>query len=853
MWVGQMRRAGVLLLLIACTHVPAGAAQQGTAPQATTIFTAMPSAVAYDTAGNLYVALQADHVIRKVDALGAITIVAGTGEQGFSGDGGAATGAQLDSPSGLSVDAAGALYIADTRNHRIRRVAGGIITTIAGTGSPGYFGDGGIATAAQLDAPAGLSLDSAGNLYIADSANHVIRKLSGTIITTVAGTGQQGFSGDGAAATAAQLDTPTGVAADRSTAGRFYIADRHNHRVRLVDANGIITTVAGTGLPTFSGDGGSGAAAGLAGPRGVTMDAGGSIYVADTDNQRIRMLSGGTIISLAGNGEQGFAGDIGTATSATLDTPLAPAVSTAGVLAFADAHNQRVRSIASGQINTVAGIAPPLTSGLLVSGSTSGVYDTALGSLTAVLSNGANQETGPISLYRDGVSVATQALAANRATFDLSGTPGGLHAFAVSFAGDALNAPATSGVYLVNISAAQQTLTFPALPSPVTYAAGLTSKLAATSSTGLPVTYSVTGPATVQGSTLTYTGPGSVVVTAVQAGNSKYAAASVMQTVMVAPSINNSGGTTPLLVTGVTPSTVTLATSNVVLSVGGGGFSTTSVVLLNGKALPTAFVNSTLLTATLPQLMTTGPQSITVFDSATMLTSNAGVLTVTIPGASALLSVPGTSSSAQQPTVSLQLQAGYPVPLAGVLTLAFAPNGNQGVDDPNIQFSTGGRTLNFVVPANSTTTPSVAIQTGTVAGVVTVTLSLTAQGVDVTPAGARLATILIPRQAPVATITFTQEGSTLTVVAHGYSNTRDMTEANFTFTAAPGSSLATTSLSLPASTLFSTWYGDVASAAEGSIFTYTQIFQLSDSTAQVQSVGLQLTNTAGASTVATSP
>lgn len=847
-WVRHMRWTLALLLLV-CTGVSISLGQQ-----ATTVFTAAPSATAYDSSGNLFIALRDDHVIRKVDTLGTITTVAGTGEQGFSGDGGAATAAQLNSPTGLAVDATGTLYIADTGNQRVRRVAAGIITTVAGTGSPGYSGDGAAATAAQLDGPAGLSLDSSGNLYIADAANHAIRKLGGTTITTVAGTGAQGFSGDGGAATLAQLDTPTGVAADPTTAGRFYLADRHNHRLRLVDANGIITTVAGNGLPSFSGDGGAAVTAGLDGPRGVALDSSGHVYVADTDNQRVRLLSGTTITSVAGGGEQGFAGDLGTATAGVLDAPVAPAIGTSGVLAFADLHNQRVRTVLSGSINTVAGIAAPLTEGLLVSGPTSGIYSAAMGSLTVQFRNGSVQTTTPVSLVRDGTTIATQPLAGNSASFDLSGTPGGLHTFAATFAGDAVSGPATSGVYLVNISAASQTITFPALPSPVTYAAGLTATLAATSTSGQAVSYTVTGPATINGSTLTYTGPGIVVVTASEASTPNYAGANASQTVtVVAGSVNSSGGPGTLVISGLSPSTVSLAAAGVPISVGGSGFTATSVVQLNGAALPTTFVSSTLLQATLPQSLTAGAQTVSVYDPATLTTSNGSTLLVTVPAASAVLTAPAISSSAQQPTINLQLQAGYPAALTGVLTLTFVPDGSLGVDDPNIQFNTGSRVLNFSVPANSTTLPAVAVQTGTVAGVITVTLSLTAQGVDVTPAGARVVAIVIPRQAPVLSVAFTQSDATLTVITHGYSNTRDMSQANFTFTAAPGSNLATTSLSLPASTLFSSWYSTAASATEGSVFTYTQIFQLSDATSQVQSVGLQLTNSAGASTVATSP
>ena len=183
-----------------------------------------------------------------------ITTVAGSS---LKGDGGPATAANLANPVGVVQDGTGNLYIADSQNHRIRKVAtNGIITTIAGTGSYGFSGDGGAATAANLANPAGVALDGSGNLYIADSQNHRIRKVATSgIITTVAGTGVAGYGGDGAAATAATLNNPVGVAVDGM--GNVYIADALNHCIRKVSTSGIITTVAGTGTAGFSGDGGS--------------------------------------------------------------------------------------------------------------------------------------------------------------------------------------------------------------------------------------------------------------------------------------------------------------------------------------------------------------------------------------------------------------------------------------------------------------------------------------------------------------------------------------------------------------------------------------------------------------------
>ena len=306
---------------------------------------ANPAAVAYDASGNLYIADANNHVIRKVSTTGEITTIAGTGIEGYSGDGAAAIAAQLDTPTGLAVDASGNLYVADSHNQRIREVSGGIITTIAGTGTPGFSGDGAAATAAQLSLPSGVAVDKSGNLYIADTNNNRIREISNGTITTIAGDGEQLYAGDGAAATAAALDSPTGVAADAS--GNVYIADRLNQRIREV-SGGIITTLAGTNTTGFSGgfsgDGTAAAAAQLSLPSGVSVDAAGNVYIADTGNQRIREVGGGAIATVEGSGEQGYGGDAGVSTHAVLNSPRSVALDASGNLSIADQLNQRVRS-----------------------------------------------------------------------------------------------------------------------------------------------------------------------------------------------------------------------------------------------------------------------------------------------------------------------------------------------------------------------------------------------------------------------------------------------------------------------------------------------------------------------------
>jgi uncharacterized protein YjiK len=315
-----------------------------------------PAGITLDDSGNLYIADDWNQRIRKVDTSGFITTVAGNGSIGYSGDGGQATSAQLATPRGIALDSSGNLFVAVYDSHRIRKVStSGTITTVAGDGSAGTSGDGGSATSAGLRFPWGVTLDSSGNLYIAQYDSHVIRKVdnSGTI-TRFAGTSTYGYSGDGGSATSARLNSPRHVAVDSS--GNLYIADSGNHRIRKVDTLGIITTVAGNGLEGYSGDGGSAISAQLDHPEGVALDSFGHLYIADSGNHRIRKVNAsGIITTVAGTGVAGYSGDGGDAASVQLYGPSHVALDSFGNLYIADNNNHRIRKVTFFGIGTISG------------------------------------------------------------------------------------------------------------------------------------------------------------------------------------------------------------------------------------------------------------------------------------------------------------------------------------------------------------------------------------------------------------------------------------------------------------------------------------------------------------------
>ena len=342
----------------------------GDGDQATDAELASQNGVAVDSFHNIYIADTANNVVREVNSsTGVITTIAGNGTQGYSGDGNAAKSAELNAPVEVTLDSAGNLYIADTGNNVIRKVtvSTGVITTIAGNHTAGYSGDGGAATSAELNGPMGMAFDASGNLYIADRFNQRIRKVTGTTISTFAGTGTAGYSGDNGPAASAKLNTPTSLAFDST--GNLYIYDTANNRIRKVTTSGTISTVAGNGTAGYLGDGNAATGAELNLDAGLAVDALGNIYISDSNNHVVRMVaaSTGKIATVAGNHTAGYSGDGGLATSAELHQPEDVAVDSLGNLYIADFKNDVVREVGS-STNAAISVTVSPTSATLYAG-----------------------------------------------------------------------------------------------------------------------------------------------------------------------------------------------------------------------------------------------------------------------------------------------------------------------------------------------------------------------------------------------------------------------------------------------------------------------------------------------------
>ncbi|MGB6942150.1 MAG: Ig-like domain repeat protein [Bryobacteraceae bacterium] len=441
-----------------------------------------PLGLVLDANGDLFIAVPGNERVRMVSqSSGIITTVAGGGT---GGAGGLATAAQLLGPCDVKLDSTGNIFLSDTCmeasgggggtgggvSGRIWRVdaVSGIITSIAGGGNSGSIGDGGPATSASLNTPVGIAIDASGNIFIADSGNNRIRRVDATtgIITTVAGNGTAAFAGDGGLATAASLNSPDGVAVD--TAGNLYVADSQNNRIRMIAAaTGIITTVAGTGSAPFNGDGILATSANLSSPITVIVNSSGNLLIADSGNYRVRMLdmSSGLIWTVAGSGSASGCcgiGDGGPATKAALDVPAGLAISPSGPLFISELQGNRVREVSLPS--------PYASTAVTTSANASSVPSGNPVTLTATLSaiNGlASNATGTVT-FLDGTStfLASVAVANGSAVFSSSSLSQGVHTINAIYSGDTAFGYAVAPPFSLTITAPQAAVALAASPNP---------------------------------------------------------------------------------------------------------------------------------------------------------------------------------------------------------------------------------------------------------------------------------------------------------------------------------------------------------------------------------------------------
>ena len=414
--------AGIITTIADAAHT---AGYSGDGGAATAALLNGAGGIAYDNAGNAYIGDANNHVVRKINASGVITTISGNGTAGFAGDGGAASAAQLNQPTGIFLDASGNIYIADAGNSRIRKInTSGIISTIAGSSSAGFSGDGGQATAAQLHFPTDLKIDGIGNILIADASNNRIRKInSAGIISTVGGNGSTTFSGDGGAATAAGFAFPAHIGVDAS--GNIYLPDYTNNRVRKINTSGIISTIAGTGTGSYNGDGIAATAAQLNLPNAAYVDAVGNILIADFANNRVRSINPSGIIStVAGTGVYGMSGDGGQATAANINSLSTITTDPSGNLLLLCNQSIRKVSIANNIIVGSATVCNGSTSAYTI-GAGGGTWSTSNTNASVNSTSGVVTGTGvgtSILSYNIPCGVATKVISILSAPLAITGT-----------------------------------------------------------------------------------------------------------------------------------------------------------------------------------------------------------------------------------------------------------------------------------------------------------------------------------------------------------------------------------------------------------------------------------------------
>ena len=823
----------------------------GDSGQATAAQLNGPFGVSVDAAGNIYISDWQNNRVRKVDTSGVITTVAGA-------DG------SLNGPDDVAVDSAGNLYIADSTNNRIRKVdTSGNITTVAGTGAPGFNGDG-LATTKNVSSPSGVALDGKGSLYIADDGNQRVRKLdlSSGMITTIAGTGTGGFSGDGGPATSAELYNPTRVAVD--AAGNVYIADYINNRIRKVDTSGTITTIAGSGTTIgfsgggFEGDGGPATSAQFFHPAGIAIDKAGNLYVADGLNKRIRKIAAGTgiVTTIAGGGTNG---DGCNAVTAALNAPLGVALNPAqNVVYIADYGDNRVRAIGTAEIATVPKI-DSITPSAGINGKSYQVTLSGSGFIVGGGGGGCSNGTTTVGISGAGITASGVSITNDTVTMTLT-----------------VSMDAASGsrdVAVTNSSGTSNAVQFSVgLPTP-----SITSISPSAGSRGQKVTVTIIGSNFAGGSgTTVKISAGGITAgnVTVQSDTSLTAVFDINTAatigkyfVAVSTSLGGDSNTVPFTVSSSTPQFTSISPSSGVRG------TTVQVTLLGtnfSAASPTVKVNptgitvsnvtiksDTSMTATFTVSPTAGLGDYLVFLSSTGGGDSGSLpFSVNPQGPTITYGVPQLLNPTQQVPLVLQMPGGLPDEVSGVVTLVFNANAVNNADDPNATFvgkEQSTRTVGFRFAPNATTADfgltSAVLQAGTVAGTIRLSLS------DVKVAGQVVTSnsvldVTIPALPPVITnvrlLNRTSGGFVVEVT--GYSTTREITQATFQFAAGSGGNLQTAQSQPDITGTFTAYYQSPNSVPAGSAFVYTQPFIAEQGDANVvTSVTVTLSNSKGTS------
>jgi sugar lactone lactonase YvrE len=750
-----------------------------------------------------------------------ISVAAGDGNPGFAGDGGPATSAQVNGPSDVAIDTGGNFYVADRNNNRVRKVSvdSGNIDTFAGSGLAGWFFSGGPAIFASLDHPTGVAVAADGTVFIADLLENNITRISkvdtsGNIFTLTLPMILNG-------AVAIALDSHNNL----------YIAEEAGHRIDLVDlGSGSVTTVAGTGAPGFAGDGGPATSAALNGPVHLALDAAGNLYFTDSKNNRIRKVSTtGIITTVAGsgpeNGPGGFGGDGGPATSAKLNNPRGVAVDAAGDLLIADTQNRRIRKVNAntGVITSIAGGPENGCSEAFSLQTPDAIAVNDAGNFIYV-SDGAGNRVWKISLPAD---IAPPTLSSLSPSSGILGTTVVVTVAGTGFVagGGATGLSCNENGTTVFVAGAGVTVT----------------NITVTNSTSLTASFVVAPNAAL--------GPHDVTVTT-DGGTSAAVPFTVTQATpaptlsSITPPSNLRGSTATLTLVGTNFDTRAGGTT---VAVGGTGISISGIQIASPTTLTAVF--------TFAPDAVLGNHSVTVATAGG--TSNAMPLTIQPTGPTFVYNMPNTMNPTDQTPVQVSLASTVSDPVTATLTLTFAPNAVNPSDDPNVTFvnaTSSARTMTVTFAPNSETAQlsmsGSQLQAGTVAGTIQLSMTNVRVGGTSTASSGGDFGIQVPRLVPIITnlqiLNVTTSGFEVQIT--GYSTSRDISAATFTFAAASGQKLITLKLQPEVSSSFGNYFQSDASQAVGGAFVYTQPFMVQQGTiSAVAAVTVSLTNAQGTS------